>query len=187
MPNVADVLQKKIGPLPVAAWAVVVGGGVWFARRVSSSDEETISPTEVTDAYGEAISFPAGQLVPITGDEHLAPSGPITIPAPPEGGVVIVPGLDEPIVFNPAPLPPPDEADPPPTPAPTIPTISYFGQTWTKDMKWNFLHTWKIRRRDAGRNWGVSAWNTWLLLHLAIKKFFGFTGTRTEWNTVGPR
>src|SRR6266498_1129834 len=179
--DVGATLQKKIGPLPAFAWLAVIGGGVWFARQIGQAEDSPSadSPTAVTDAYGDPTQFPAGQLVPITGDEHLAPTDPyVTIPAPVGGGVVILPSGD-PVVFQP--LPSPDKTDSPVAPPPVI---SAFGKTYRAVDKWSYLRDWKLDRRRRKLSYSLTAWQRFLNSHSAIVKFFRFGGSRAEWSRV---
>lgn len=152
MPELQTLLTRKIGPLPAVAWLGVVGGGVYFARKLGQAEnaEEVVEEGEGQD-FATGVDFPTGQLRPVVG-EHGAeiPIGPITIPAPQGGGIVIpYPGAD-PIVFpkDPAPLPDPTKQPPPPS----IPSFRWMGRTWNARQRSAFDKFIRSRRPAGYRS-----------------------------------
>lgn len=84
--SVTHVLGKKLGPLPVGAWAAAIAGGLgisWYLRRNGAAGTTTPNPVEVTDP-GTSTDTPAGTGGAATSTAGNANPGNITGPTDPE-------------------------------------------------------------------------------------------------------
>ncbi len=98
MDNVKNALTRKLGPLPVWAWAIIAGIGVWYYRnRMSGS---TASQQSLQDDLSQTSPMPPQDPIPLdpgesvydpnTGQLISAPSGQpagppnITVNVPPQ-------------------------------------------------------------------------------------------------------
>lgn len=76
MPEVAEVVTRKLGPLPVWGWAVVIGGGVlvWRAARGSGGGGGTTVIPTPGPGGGEGVEGPPGP------QGEVGEAGPIGLP-----------------------------------------------------------------------------------------------------------
>lgn len=100
---------------------------------------------------------------------------PLTIPLPPQGGVIIVPGFD-PILYEP---PPPPGSTPPPKPAqPSKPKRAkgawWGGQFWTPNERKEFRAFWERWRRRKKKGAGEGAWEKFLASKPGLAAALGF-------------
>lgn len=125
---------------------------------------------------GEAIVDPGmplgGVPAPGFGDEGFADESttPLTIPLPPQGGVIVVPGFD-PIVYE----PPPPAADTPAAPTPGHARGAWFGgQFWTPGERKQFRTWWRAWRRRQRKPYGEGAWERFLAKNPDLARALGF-------------
>jgi len=85
MSNVKKSLTRKIGPLPVWAWALVVFGGVWYYRNKLSAASQTESGTG-TGSVGPAAPPDLGPPIDVPpGDSIYDPNNPGVLVTAPGG------------------------------------------------------------------------------------------------------
>lgn len=80
----SDTLSKPVGPLPMGAWVVVVGGGLgiaWWTRKNGTASTPTTTPATLADAVGTGasgftnsaqVTTPAVASGPTTNDQWAA-------------------------------------------------------------------------------------------------------------------
>jgi len=128
MPDIKEILTRKIGPLPTYAWGGVGIGGILIARRVLSKQDASggLKPTE----DGFISLFDGAFPVDVTGRADVPGQDPF---------------ISDPF-FEPAPTPPPDPIpEVPPTPPPTpLPTPEPTNCTCTHTHRHRYTHHRKI-------------------------------------------
>lgn len=151
---------RRVNPRYLAAAAVALGLFIWFRRD---------------EGGGEAPPDGVFSPIPPGIEEELPVSGPITIPLPPQGGVIVSPSGDfDPIIYE-----PPKPAEPPAPPAgpkpsqpkPSGPKFLFrFGRYWRPNQLPAFHAAWT--RRHKGKD-TRAAWHTYLRRHPGVARFFG--------------